>query len=223
MRRTVKSLVAAVLLLGVWAASAKAQGPPLPLPAPKVHPIQVTGPPAQRLNLIILGDGYQWDQQSIFMADVDRNLAVMWATEPFRSYRNYINVYAVEIASIDYGVRCDPDGRKRHANGTIRDTGEREGPIDGKRTALRMIFQNGCADPLSRGTVYGGAPVNCANQTSRRCTRRPCGLMRLSTSTGCSVALANPWGMRVSNSAASPAARTCSRPPSASRSCPLNT
>ena len=90
--------------------------PPLPLPEPKVVPMQVTGPPSQRLNMILLGDGYQWDQQSIFMADVDRNLSVMWATEPFRTYRNYINVYAVEIASIDYGVRCDPDGRVRAAH-----------------------------------------------------------------------------------------------------------
>ncbi|RKR91984.1 IgA peptidase M64 [Micromonospora pisi] len=132
-----------------------------PLPEPKVHPIQVTGPATERLNLVIMGDGYQADQQSLFFADVDRNLAVMWATEPFRSYRDYINVYAVELASIDYGVRCDPDGRVRNPDGTIRDTGEREGPIDAKNTALRMIYQNGCADPLSRGTVYGGAPLNC--------------------------------------------------------------
>jgi hypothetical protein len=163
MRGCVKSLAAACLLLGLLAATANAQGPPAPqpLPNPEVVPIQVTGPPAQRLNFIILGDGYQWDQQSIFLADVDRNLSVMWATEPFRTYRNYINIYAVKIASVDYGVRCDPDGRIRHADGTIRDTGVREGPIDGKNTALRMIFQNGCNDPLSRGTVYGGAPVNC--------------------------------------------------------------
>src|SRR5690554_5625098 len=134
---------------------------PKPLPEPKVHPIQVTGPPSERLNLIILGDGYQWDQQSLFFADVDRNLAVMWAIEPFRTYRDYINVYAVEIASIDYGVRCDPDGRVRHPDGTIRDTGEVEGPINTKNTALRMIFQNGCNDPLARGTVYGGSPVDC--------------------------------------------------------------
>src|SRR5688500_6220786 len=165
MRRRVKVPTTAVALLGVMAmlpwATASAQTP-APLPAPKVHKIQETGPPSQRLNLIILGDGYQADQQSLFFADVDRNLSVMWATEPFRTYRNYINVYAVEIASLDYGVRCDPDGRVRHPNGTIRDTGEREGPINAKNTALRMIFQNGCADPLSRGTVYGGAPVNCA-------------------------------------------------------------
>ena len=125
MRRGMKVLATAALSLGLLAGTANAQGPepPLPLPAPKVTPIQVTGPPAQRLNLIILGDGYQWDQQSLFYADVDRNLSVMWATEPFRTYRNYMNVYAVEIASIDYGVRCDPDGRVRHADGTIRDTG----------------------------------------------------------------------------------------------------
>ncbi|WP_187399001.1 M64 family metallopeptidase [Micromonospora sp. WP24] len=152
----------ASLLTGVGPASgAPADGPPTPLPNPKVHPIQVTGPAAERLNLIIMGDGYQWDQQQLFLQDVDRNLAVMWATEPFRTYRDYINVYAVEIASIDYGVRCDPDGRVRHEDGTIRDTGEREGPINAKNTALRMIYQNGCADPLSRGTVYGGAPENC--------------------------------------------------------------
>jgi hypothetical protein len=166
-RPKVATLAAAVLVAGLMTAvpatTAMAEGPTLPLPEPTVHPIQVTGPAAERLNLIILGDGYQADQQQLFRQDVDRNLAVMWATEPFRTYRDYINVYAVEIASIDYGVRCDPDGRVRHPDGTIRDTGQREGPIDTKNTALRMIFQQGCSDPLSRGTVYGGAPVNCAS------------------------------------------------------------
>jgi hypothetical protein len=161
-RRTVFLAVAALTVALVTADPAAARAS-APLPEPTVLPIQITGPAAERLNLIILGDGYQADQQSIFRADVDRNLAVMWATEPFRTYRNYINVYAVEIASIDYGVRCDPDGRVRHPDGTIRDTGEREGPIDAKNTALRMIFQNGCNDPLARGTVYGGAPIDCAS------------------------------------------------------------
>ncbi|MBE2315640.1 peptidase M64 [Solirubrobacter sp. CPCC 204708] len=163
MSRTLRTLLVAVLMLAAlpWA-SARAQEP---LPEPKVVPIQVTGPASQRLNLIVLGDGYQKDQQSLFWKDVDRNLSVLWATEPFRSYRNYINVYGVELASIDYGVRCDPDGRKRHADGTIRDTGEREGPIDGKNTALRLHYSHssgsGCTDPLARGVVYSTAPVGC--------------------------------------------------------------
>jgi hypothetical protein len=162
MRRRLATLAAAGLLAALLTGpTAQAQGPPLPLPEPAVHPIQVTGPPAERLNLIVLGDGYQSDQQSLFFEDVDRNLAVMWATEPFKSYRNYINVYAVEIASIDYGVRRDPDGRVRHPDGTIRDTGEREGPIDAKNTALRLWYSDGLTNPLARGTTYGPAPLNC--------------------------------------------------------------
>src|SRR5215470_5271711 len=122
MSRSFKALVSAIALLGVFAGAAHAQGPPapVPLPEPKVVPIQVTGPPSQRLNMILLGDGYQFDQQSIFRADVDRNLSVMWATEPYRTYRDYINIYAVELASIDYGTRCDPDSRVRSPDGTIR-------------------------------------------------------------------------------------------------------
>ena len=162
MSRTLKALITAAAALGLWAGAAEAQEP---LPAPKVTPIQVTGPPAQRLNLIVMGDGYQKDQQSLFREDLDRNLSVLWSTEPFRSYRNYINVYSVELASVDYGVRCDPDGRKRHADGTIRDTGEREGPINAKNTALRMFYDHasgsGCTSPLARGVIYGGAPPGC--------------------------------------------------------------
>ncbi len=160
MRRRLTTLAAVGLLAALLTGpTAHAQGPRLPEPV--VHPIQVTGPPAERLNLIVLGDGYQRDQQSLFFEDVDRNLAVMWATEPFKSYRNYINVYAVEIASIDYGVRRDPDGRVRHPDGTIRDTGEREGPIDAKNTALRLWYSDGLTNPLARGTTYGPAPLNC--------------------------------------------------------------
>src|SRR4051812_23948094 len=167
-------LAATALALACAAAlpsMAGAQGPPppLPLPEPKVVPIQVTGPPTQRLNLIVLGDGYQWDQQGIFRADLDRNLSVMWATEPFRTYRDYMNIYAVEIASIDYGTRCDPDSRVRSPDGTIRDTGVFDTPTPGstthgvntKNTALRLWYSDGCTSPLSRGTTIGPAPANC--------------------------------------------------------------
>lgn len=166
MRRTLSILAGAGLLAALMtgpATVATAQDPPLPLPDPVVHVIQETGPAAERMNLIILGDGYQWDQQSLFFEDLDRNLAIMWATEPYKTYRNYMNVYAVEIASIDYGVRRDPDGRVRHPDGTIRDTGEREGPIDAKNTALRLWYSDGLTNPLARGTTYGPAPLNCAD------------------------------------------------------------
>jgi hypothetical protein len=71
---------------------------------------------------------------------------VQWATEPFRSYRNYLNVYRVEIVSKDSGVRCDPDERDNPSN-------------DNKDTALRLRYNGGCTDPLARGVTYGPAPA----------------------------------------------------------------
>ncbi|MGW0200532.1 M64 family metallopeptidase [Nonomuraea sp. NPDC003201] len=89
--------------------------PVLPVPAAAaeagaagVVPVQVTGSPARRFNLIIMGDGYTEPEQAKFRADVDRHLNVMWSIEPFKTYRNYINVYRVDIVSGESGISCDP-------------------------------------------------------------------------------------------------------------------
>src|SRR5690625_3847753 len=65
-----------------------------------VVPLQVSGPAEERLNLIIFGDGYTADEMDKFHADVDRNQNIQWSQEPFRSYRNYFNVYIVETPSV---------------------------------------------------------------------------------------------------------------------------
>ena len=112
-------------------------------------PIQVTGPPAQRLNLIILGDGYQCGPAEPLprrrgpepLGHVgDR--AVPHATATTSTSTRSRSPRSTTASAATRTAACgSPDG-------TIRDTGVREGPIDGKNTALRMIFQNGCADPL---------------------------------------------------------------------------
>jgi hypothetical protein len=106
-----------------------------------VVPIQITGPPAERLNLVILGDGYTAGEQQAFRDDVERNLNVQWSIEPFRSYRHYFNVYRLEIVSAESGISCDPD------DGNVR-----------RNTPLRLNFASTCpADPLARGVTYGPA------------------------------------------------------------------
>ena len=106
-----------------------------------VVPLQITGPPADRLNLVVMGDGYTASQMQKFRDDVDRNLNVQWSVEPFRSYRNYFNIYRLEIESQDSGISCDPD------DGNIR-----------RNTPLRLNYTNVCpADPLARGITYGPA------------------------------------------------------------------
>jgi len=74
-----------------------------------VVPLQVTGPASNRFDLVIVGDGYTADEQDKFMAQVDKQLNVMWSIEPYKTYRNYINVYAVKVISGESGVSCDPD------------------------------------------------------------------------------------------------------------------
>ena len=46
------------------------------LPPNRVVPLQVTGPPTERLNLLIFGDGYTAADMPKFRADVDRILNV---------------------------------------------------------------------------------------------------------------------------------------------------
>src|SRR4051794_12476902 len=74
-----------------------------------VVPLQVTGPPANRFNLVIAGDGYTESEQDKFMQQVDKHLNIMWSIEPYKSYRNYINVYAIKIISGQSGIDCDPN------------------------------------------------------------------------------------------------------------------
>ena len=77
-------------------------------PAASVTDVQVTGPVAQRFNLVVLGDGDTAAEQGRFFADVQRHVSTLWSLEPFKSYRSYFNVYAVSIASPESGVDCDP-------------------------------------------------------------------------------------------------------------------
>src|SRR5699024_6894759 len=81
-----------------------------------VVPLEVNGDPDERLNLVIFGDGYTAEEMDTFHEDVDRNLNVMWASEPFRSYRNYFNLYMVETPSKDSGISCDPDDENIRRN-----------------------------------------------------------------------------------------------------------
>ncbi len=78
-------------------------------PEAKVVPLQVTGPAASRFNLVVMGDGYTAAELPKFREQVDKHLNILWSIEPFKSYRNYLNVYAIEIPSPQSGVDCDPD------------------------------------------------------------------------------------------------------------------
>jgi hypothetical protein len=77
--------------------------------AASVVPVRITGDPAKRFNIVIVGDGYTAAELPKFREHVDRHVNVLLTLEPFKTYRSYLNVYAVEIPSAESGVSCDPD------------------------------------------------------------------------------------------------------------------
>src|SRR3954447_6681813 len=123
------ALLIAPLIALFSAAPASAQTiPSTGVGSATVVPLQVTGPPANRFNLVIAGDGYTESEQDKFMQQVDKHLNIMWSIEPYKSYRNYINVYAIKIISGDSGISCDPNLTSPR-----------------KTTPLSMAFWGGCS------------------------------------------------------------------------------
>jgi hypothetical protein len=109
------------------------------LPPNRVVPLQVTGSPEERLNLLIFGDGYTAQDMPKFWADVDKLLNVQWSIEPFKSYRSYFNVYVIEVESPVSGISCDPD------DGNVR-----------RDTPLRLQYAANCpAGENARGVTFG--------------------------------------------------------------------
>jgi hypothetical protein len=62
------------------------------------------GPPAAKVDLVVIGEGYTREQQSKFHADVKRLIEALFAEEPFKSRRRDFSVRAIDIASAEGGV-----------------------------------------------------------------------------------------------------------------------
>ncbi|WP_405763229.1 M64 family metallopeptidase [Streptomyces sp. NBC_00045] len=74
------------------------------------------GPTADRLDIVVVGDGYTADEQDRFHADARAKWAEITAVEPYSTYRNLFNVWTVDAVSHDSGVSGDP------TPATVRDT-----------------------------------------------------------------------------------------------------
>lgn len=66
--------------------------------------VQGTGPAANRIDIVVLGDGYTAAEQGAFAADVDRTVDGLFAQPPFEGYRGFFNVHRVELQSDQSGA-----------------------------------------------------------------------------------------------------------------------
>src|SRR4029079_15751638 len=67
------------------------------------------GDPADKLDLLILGDGYTAAERGKFERDARRPLAVLFATSPFKERERDINVWGLVPPSLDSGISRPSD------------------------------------------------------------------------------------------------------------------
>ena len=78
------------------------------LVAADVVPVQVTGDSADRFDLVFVGDGYTADDLETYTGNVKSKWEELSAVEPFASYKEYFNVWQVNVVSAESGVDHDP-------------------------------------------------------------------------------------------------------------------
>ena len=73
-------------------------------PAGRLVPIVEHGSPSEKVDLLIISEGYTAGEMPKFLADAKRLLDALFAEEPFRSRRGDFNVRALELPSPVSGV-----------------------------------------------------------------------------------------------------------------------
>ncbi|MFD7340081.1 M64 family metallopeptidase [Streptomyces violascens] len=74
------------------------------------------GSTADRLDIVMVGDGYTADQLDQFHADAKEKWGEITGVEPYATYQNLFNVWTVDAVSAQSGVSGDP------AQGDVKDT-----------------------------------------------------------------------------------------------------
>jgi hypothetical protein len=88
-------------------------------PVGEVWTVFENGAPAEKVDMVILGDGYTPGEADKFRKDAQRLVDALFATEPFKSRRGDFNVRAIHVPSAESGIhRVRGDAPRRTALGT---------------------------------------------------------------------------------------------------------
>jgi hypothetical protein len=98
----------------VWSVTVDPKDPLLdraPAPATaKVWAVVENGPPPDKVDLLLLGDGYTAAEMEKWHADAKRMADLLFAVSPFKERRADFNVWAVDTPSDESGVSRPSDG-----------------------------------------------------------------------------------------------------------------
>jgi hypothetical protein len=70
---------------------------------PSMQTVFTNGPTSNRLNIVVLSEGYTSSQFGQFTLDASNALSVLLSHPPYKEYSNYCNAFAIKVASIESG------------------------------------------------------------------------------------------------------------------------
>ena len=79
----------------------------LPKPPGQVWTLFENGPPADKVDLLLIGDGYTAAQLQKFHADAARLTGALFSYEPFKSRKSAFNVRALDLPSETFTVNAE--------------------------------------------------------------------------------------------------------------------
>ena len=123
----------------LWLLAGAAQAQTFP-----VDTLIKNGPLTNRINLVFVGDGYQANEMTTYLADVNRAVSSLFQQPPFTQYRQYFNVFAVRVVSAQSGTT--------HPR-TATDCSNSSLPVSAPTTYLRTTFDN---NSVHRAIVTNG-------------------------------------------------------------------
>ena len=152
-RRTIGTALAAVL-----SATAAAAQP--------VVTIWDYGSPSNRVDIVVLGDGYTAEEIGKFATDVDAMVAGMFSQAPYSEYYRFFNVHRIDVTSAESGADHPSRGIYRDtAFGSAYDCGGIQRLICADVSAVNDVVARSIADPNARDFIillvndpeYGGS------------------------------------------------------------------
>ena len=90
---------AAICLVAAFASL----GPPCVLAQPSMQTIVTNGPVSNRLNIVVLSEGYTSNELAQFSMDATNAINTLLSRQPFQEYANYFNAFAIKVASNQSG------------------------------------------------------------------------------------------------------------------------
>jgi hypothetical protein len=135
-----------------------------PPPAGALITVQSSGPPADKLDLLLVGDGYTAKERGKCEKDVKRLSGILFTKSPFRERRNDFNVWALCPPTEQSGISRPLTGvhRRSLVGATYDAFGSERYVLSFENRSLRDVASQAPYDALAivaNGNTYGGGGI----------------------------------------------------------------